>query len=296
MSVIKSFSVGDGDMFYINHESDNFTVIDCFISDLTEEKKKEIIEEIKELSGSKGITRFISTHPDDDHIGGLDYFDKNVSIYNFYCVNNEATKKDETEDFKKYCKLRDSTENAYHIYQGCSRKWMNESDETRGSSGISILWPKRDNEYFKNALEKAKNGESPNNISPIIKYSLEDGVKVMWMGDLEKDFMVNIKDDLNLPNIDILFAPHHGRDSGKIPAELLSVLDPKIIVIGEAPSEHLNYYKGYNTITQNTAGDIIFECDVKKVHIYVSNEKYKVTYLNNDNKSNFKHYLGTLNL
>lgn len=25
MSVIKSFSVGDGDMFYINHNSDNFT-------------------------------------------------------------------------------------------------------------------------------------------------------------------------------------------------------------------------------------------------------------------------------
>lgn len=33
MSVIKSFSVGDGDMFYINHNSDNFTTIDCCYSD-----------------------------------------------------------------------------------------------------------------------------------------------------------------------------------------------------------------------------------------------------------------------
>jgi hypothetical protein len=29
MSIVKSFSVGDGDMFYIKHNSDNFTTIDC---------------------------------------------------------------------------------------------------------------------------------------------------------------------------------------------------------------------------------------------------------------------------
>jgi hypothetical protein len=31
MSIVKSFSVGDGDMFYILHNSSNFTIIDCFI-------------------------------------------------------------------------------------------------------------------------------------------------------------------------------------------------------------------------------------------------------------------------
>ena len=29
MSIIKSFSVGEGDMFYIDHNSDNFSIIDC---------------------------------------------------------------------------------------------------------------------------------------------------------------------------------------------------------------------------------------------------------------------------
>ncbi len=29
MSIVKSFSVGDGDMFYIEHNSDSFTIIDC---------------------------------------------------------------------------------------------------------------------------------------------------------------------------------------------------------------------------------------------------------------------------
>ena len=30
MSIVKSFSVGDGDMFYIDHNSDNFTTIFMF--------------------------------------------------------------------------------------------------------------------------------------------------------------------------------------------------------------------------------------------------------------------------
>lgn len=65
MVTIKSFSVGNGDMFYINHSSDNFTVIDCCLND---ENKTIILDEIKKLSKDKNIKRFISTHPDEDHI------------------------------------------------------------------------------------------------------------------------------------------------------------------------------------------------------------------------------------
>jgi hypothetical protein len=45
MSVIKSFSVGEGDMFYVKHESGSFTTIDCC---LNTENQDKIIEEIKE--------------------------------------------------------------------------------------------------------------------------------------------------------------------------------------------------------------------------------------------------------
>ena len=123
MSIVKSFSVGDGDMFYIDHNTDNFTVIDCYLSSLSEEDKESVISEILGKSKNKGITRFISTHPDEDHIGGLKYFQEKIGIYNFYCVANEATKKDKSEDFDKYCELRDS-DKAFYIYQGCSRKIM----------------------------------------------------------------------------------------------------------------------------------------------------------------------------
>ena len=292
MSIVKTFSVGNGDMFYIKHESDNFTTIDCC---MTEENRDEIMDEIIKESQGKGITRFISTHPDQDHIGGLKYYNDQLPINNFYCVKNEATKKDETEDFKKYCKLRDGDKHFY-IYKGCSRKWMNESDDERGSSGINILWPDTNNKDYKDALEKAKNGNSPNNISPIIKYSLNEGVKILWMGDLETEFMEKIEDDVDIPDIDILFAPHHGRDSGKVPKSWLDKMTPQIIIIGEAPSGNINYYQGWDTITQNSAGDIIFECETGKVHIYVSNENYSVDFLDNEWKYDRDdgYYLGTI--
>ena len=104
----------------------------------------------------------------------------------------------------------------------------------------------------------------------------------MWMGDMEHDFLEKIKDSVEWYEVDILFAPHHGRESGKVSSDVLDKLNPKIIVIGEAPSKHLNYYSGYNTITQNLAEDITFKCETKKVHVYVSSLTYSVDYLNDE--------------
>lgn len=84
MSVIKSFSVGEGDMFYIEHNSDNFTVIDCCYDE--DDSRDKYFEEIKSKSKKVGIKRFISTHPDEDHIKGLPEFCDTVGIANFYCV------------------------------------------------------------------------------------------------------------------------------------------------------------------------------------------------------------------
>lgn len=294
MSIIKSFSVGDGDMFYIKHGSDNFTIIDCCLSD---DNKEDIVEELKEESKTKGINRFISTHPDEDHIQQLDYLDDEMELLNFYCVKNETTKSIETNGFKRYKTLQNSSK-AFYIQKDCSRKWMNQKSEERGSSGINILWPDRDNEYFKTALQDAKDGKTPNNISCIIKYSLEGGVTAIWMGDLEKEFMENIKDEVDLPQTNILFAPHHGRKSGKIPQEWLDAMDPDIIVKGEANSNDSDYasYPEHNKILQNSAKDIIFECEGGKIHVYCSNENYTIDFLDDEGKSSYDYYKGTLNL
>lgn len=290
MSIVKSFSVGEGDMFYIKHGTDNFTIIDCCMSD---DNKNGIIKEIKCKSKGKNIIRFISTHPDDDHIRGLSHLDDEMNLLNFYCVKNETTKPDKTPDFDRYCKLRDDSKKAFEIFRGCYRKWMNRDSEKRKNAGIDVLWPIRSNEYYKEALKKAKEGKSFNNISSVVKYTLNGGAIVLWMGDLETDFMENIKDEITMDPADILFAPHHGRD--KVPKDWLDEMNPKLVVIGEAPSKHLNYYDGYDTITQNSAGDITLECVSGKTHIYVSNQNYSVDFLDNEYlPDTYGKYIGTL--
>ena len=290
MSIVHSYAVGNGDMFSIRHGSDNCTIIDCSIS---EENRDWLLERIDNQREGKGVTRFMSTHPDQDHIMGLAALDDHIGIVNFYVVNNGATKDDETDDFKRYKQLRDG-DHAFYISINCERRWMNQGDEERGSSGINIRWPITSNKHFIAALEDAGNGRSPNNISPVITYSLDGGVDMAWFGDLETDFMEKIKDEISWPDVDILFAPHHGRDSGKIPKEILDEMDPKIVVVGEAPSDNLNYYRNYNTITQNSAGSIYFECFADWVDIYAASSTYVVSFLEDRGARAYPNYIGSL--
>ena len=299
MVKIKSFSVGNGDMFYIRHNSSNFTIIDC---NLNIDRREAIMNEICMEADGKDIRRFISTHPDEDHFHGIEYLDSRNPIINFYCVKNKAIKDIETDSFKKYCELRDGNK-AYYLYQGCSRKWMNENGpddngKEIGSAGINILWPDTDNQEFKDVLADVNLGKESNNISPIIKYSQQNGIDVLWFGDMEHDFMDLIKGGLTLPKADVIFAPHHGRLSGAIPKKWLNDIKPKVIIVGEANSELLDYYQGYNTITQNTAKDITLLCDGKKIHFYSSNSNYEIrTFLDNEYEDDSEgHYIGTLNL
>ena len=277
-------------MFSIRHGSGSCTIIDCSIS---EDNKDWLLEDLDRQRKDKEITRFISTHPDQDHLMGLVTLDDHIGILNFYVVNNSATKEDETDDFKRYKKLRGG-DRAFYIFKDCKRRWLNQADQEREPAGINICWPDISNRHFKEALEDAAAGKSPNNISPVITYSLEDGAKMAWFGDLETEFMEKIKNEISWPDMDILFAPHHGRDSGKIPKSILEEMNPKIVVIGEAPSKNLNYYADYNTITQNSAGSIYFECVKNWVHIYVGSSTYVVDFLEDKAANTYGNYIGSV--
>lgn len=295
MSKVKSLSVSNGDMFYIRHDSDNFTTIDCC---LLADRKDGILNEIKSESSSKGITRFISTHPDDDHITGLVDYDDTLTIVNFYRVDNNTTKKGaESDDFKRYKSLRDDCKKKFTLEKDCTRRWMNLSGDGRDHSGLYCLWPIKDNPKYKEALKVAADGGSPNNISPAIKY-MENNFSFLWMGDMETEMQEEFDKKVTNDHKTIVFAPHHGRKSGHIPSSLMTKLSPKLVVVGEAPSDELDYYSGYNTITQNTAGDILFEENGDYLDIFVSNSNYNKTDGMTTNKDHSTHsgmkYLGSV--
>ena len=294
-STIKSFSVGNGDMFYIIHENKTLTLIDC---NILKELEKDILKEINEVKEDVDFNRFISTHPDEDHIRGIKLLDEKIGINNFYSVDNNI-KTEDSDDFRKYYELRDNSD--LKLKKDMENSWLNKGHTGREGSDIFILWPDINNEDYKEELNKLEKNEkiSGNNISPIIQYSPKNSVSVLWFGDMENDFLNKIEKEIEIPEADILFAPHHGRDSGKIPENILKKIKPKIIIIGEGDPEDLNYYPKYNTITQNTAKNIVLECELGKIHIYTA-EKFKCNFLDKDNVTNKlstgEIYRGTLNL
>jgi hypothetical protein len=189
MNIVKSFSVGYGETFYIRHNTDNFTIIDCC---LTEETKEQIVAELKREGDSKGIRRLFRPHPDEDHYRAIEYLDRKMPIHNFYCVQNKVNKDDETDSFTHYRSLRDGSQ-AYYVSKGCTRRWMNISDNEREHAGIHILWPNTSNAYFKAALRDAEDGIAFNNISLVAKYCGGNNARMLWLGDLETEFMENIE-------------------------------------------------------------------------------------------------------
>ena len=277
-SIVKSFSFPKGetrgDTFYIKHGVDSFTVIDCFLlseSDHFENnRQEEIIDEI--VNQSKGrIRRFISTHPDHDHIAGIEELFRRWPTDNFYAVDNDVPSDESDPSLSMYLELKKNKN--YAIKQGIKRCWLNDdngAEDPHQASGIHFLWPDLNNEEFKTALKVVAEGGNKNNICPIITYTLKGGAKYMWMGDLETDLQTAYYEmyKSSIPHVNILFQPHHGRKSGAVPDNLLEQLQPQLIIIGNAPSEHIDYGDSQKTITQNASGDLLFENDGEYVHIY----------------------------
>jgi hypothetical protein len=82
-----------------------------------------------------------------------------------------------------------------------------------------------------------------------------------------------------------------------VPHTLLDQIHPRIIVLGEAPSRYMHYYGGYDTLAQNSAGNLLFEYIDQKIHIYCSNEDYGVDFLDDEGALvDGWNYLGTLKL
>lgn len=278
-TIVKSFSFPKGeirgDTFYIKHGVDSFTVIDCYLLTNSEydenNRQKEIIDEIVKESNGR-IRRFISTHPDHDHIAGIEELFRRWSTENFYAVSNEIPENKDDSSLTKYIEIKKKYN--YSIEEGISRKWLNDGDNEHGSSGINFKWPILTNQAFKDALTKVKNGEEVNNICPVFTYTIKEGARYMWMGDLltgmQEEYYSACKN--NIPKVDILFQPHHGRTTGAVPEELLNAIDPQIIIIGNAPSKHIDYGDSRKTITQNAAGDLTFVNEDDYIHIYSQNK------------------------
>lgn len=264
MNIVKSYSVGDGDMYYISHGRIHFTVIDCNLVDADKKKKEAILNELKAASEGRSMRRFILTHPHDDHSHGIKDLFKAVSIKNFYGVDKTVLK--EFDDIKEII----SGCNFSEIHGHMCRRWLNKDSENKESAQIYFEWPDPENEEFIINL-RLGHDEVLNDICPVITYRPTEKITFMWMGDLSKEMQQEYYDrTLYIPDNVILFAPHHGREEDNMPDGLLDLIDPKLVVIGNAASKDIDYahYGRERTLAQNVTGDITFVQQGDEVWVY----------------------------
>ena len=227
------------------------------------------------------IFRFIITHPDMDHLDGVKDFFDSFTITNTWDTDNNKTMPAGSsfgpynkEDWDFYTDIRDGR------YKGTGRHTFFEHNAVAyfTEDNINILCPSPE------LVTQANDEEEYHHLSYVALYTppkrgggtwkflfAGDSHDVSWELILEK-----YKEEIS--NIDVLFAPHHGRDSGRN-YDFLKVLNPKVTLMGNASSEHLAYDK-YPPIriTNNQAGYVVLDITEDCFVIGVKNEAFATNF------------------
>lgn len=246
------------------------------------------IEYMKKYAYSN-VFRFILTHPDMDHMDGLKDFFEEFSPTNFWdTANNRKISWNGSnnggyreEDWLFYQQLRKQNQSprTLRCYTGAENKFFNKDDNAGTGDGLYILAPDPD------IVEEANKNEDYNNCSYVLLF-VNQGRKIVFGGDSHDKTWERILHRSSpyrhdIENIDVLIAPHHGRDSD-MDFSFLEVLNPKLTLFGNADSNHLAHDvwndKDLFKITNNQAGCVILNITYNGIGVYVTNNSYAKGY------------------
>lgn len=330
MAKIHFLNVDEGDCSIIQHDNGHVTMIDICCGNIKEEPRsfeafiKEAADAVRGNFNQKAhptnpikylqelnitsIFRYIQTHPDMDHMDGLNNLFNNFSILNFWDTENTKTQDfDENGKSGRYLKIdwdcyqliRKQTDNpkTLFLYDGDARKYFARDDKGNlVDDYLKILAPTH--KLLKDA-EKVKNW---NDSSYVVLYCVHNRI-ILLCGDADEKTITHLIQNhkQEISNIDILIAPHHGRDSGK-DFTFLDVMKPKLTLVGNALSQHLAYDKwddrGLKYITNNqcgnilidtynTDGDMLISCSNKIFADKYNQNHWKHNALNDENNHNY---------
>lgn len=296
--VIYFLNVNEGDCNIICHDSDRVTVIDICNGNAGEEErldesvsyfaksgnyhqKDHPVDPIAFMNdiGITSIFRFVLTHPDMDHMDGIERLFKVYDVENFWdTANNKTVEKGsdfgkyKESDWDFYQSIRNSSESpkALNLLTGATGEYYNKPN---GGDGLYILAPTKD------LVDEANENKDYNNLSYVILYKTH-GHKIIFGGDSEDkewDYILdNHKEEAK--NVDILIAPHHGRTTGGND-KYLDVLNPKLTLFGNAKSDYLDYdswnRRGLKHYTNNEGGSFALDTSHEYgIRVYCDYEKF----------------------
>lgn len=314
MARVHFLNVGNGDCSIIEHGSGRVTMIDICSGNKDEAVQKSVASILETLepstqpsgnyrmrwrptnpiaymkrNGIQSPFRFILTHPDCDHLDGLDALCREFGMTNFWDngLRKEKPKFEgspyKEEDWDRYLAIRDKKREGLTVVTplaGSKFSFANQGDPESHGDCIDIVAPDA-------ALVKAANeSEDPNDGSYVLVYRSAGG-KIVFGGDGHDstwDYIIKNHSAL-VADCAVLIAPHHGRDSDRS-HDFLDTLKPKLTLFGCADSDHLAYEpytrRSLLKITNNQAGNVVMEPHSNGIDIFVENKKFAETFNTHD--------------
>ena len=229
-----------------------------------------------------GLFRYIQSHTDMDHMDGLADLFAEFPPFNFWDTANTCEKDDgfgfgyRREDWELYKSIRDGTINGgprrLVLYAGAQGPFYNAVTEPgEMHDGLYVLSPTPE-------LVRAANASQDFNDCSYVVLWVSRAGRVLFPGDAHDDTFEHICEyyaDI-VADVELLIAPHHGRDSGRN-RKFLDIVRPKLTLFGQAPSEHLAYdawsNRGLKYIT-NQAGTVVVDASGEAMHVYVAKDTY----------------------
>ncbi len=180
MLKVHFLNVGKGNCTMIEFPSGRMAIVDIDNSRVGDgDSRVDPIDYYRDNFSNKSLWRFILTHPDMDHMSGLDEFSQNVPIVCFWDTEHEKQMNDDwdaspynKDDWDKYQEFRLSTEKPQ-----CLRNYQKESNHYWAEDNITILAPTQD------MVELAKKTEEYNHLSYVLKFEYK-GVVFLLGGDV----------------------------------------------------------------------------------------------------------------
>ena len=302
MARVHFLNVKEGDCTIIQHVSGRATMVDICCGNYIEEPRRGLAIDETAVSirgnfrmcehptnpvqyarqiGIERFWRFVLTHPDMDHMDGLDTLFREIGFDNFWETGVRREEPDfsergcyRREDWDRYTRLCNGVGvTTLHNLAGSRFRFANKlEDGSGGGDGLYILAPDS------SLVTEASRSDDVNDGSYVLLYRSAGG-RVLIPGDAHDatwEYVLNNYED-DVMDCSVMIAPHHGRDSDRA-FDFLNRVRPKLTLFGCAPCQHLGYSawsnRGLQVVTSNQAGNIVLDVNNGSIDVYVENGRF----------------------
>jgi competence protein ComEC len=164
------------------------------------------------------------------------------------------------------------------LFSGSRGAFYNRNEDgNNGGNGLHILAP------TPAIVSSANECGDYNDCSYVLLYWSSNNKRVIIGGDSHDTSWQHILEThrSDVTNVDLLIAPHHGRDSDRS-YDFLDVLRPKLTFFGVARSEHLGYSawraRGLEVMTNNQGNCFVVSFIDDRADVFCTNRSFARAY------------------